>query len=108
MNWRATMMGTECRVSFDRYRAGSGRNVAILLETAENPEPYDTVTTWIPGLADDEVAIRDDELPDNCRWESMVRAEIIYPNPVDHRRSNWITIPVYRLTPGALKAGGGK
>jgi hypothetical protein len=103
MTRRATLLDTPCLVTLTRYGANGGRNVAILLTVDdETREPYDTVTTWIPGLAADEVAIRDDEIPG--RAESMIKAELIFPQVLRRALSGWITIPVYRLVPGVAEA----
>lgn len=104
--FRDTRLGQSqpVRVEFTRYLDGGA--IAIELVCAEEKsfgEPWMTATVNIPGIPEGCVAVKDysegEGLP-----ELLCSAGIIEAVPVRHIRSGYVSIPVFRLTAGALHA----
>ena len=68
---------------------------ALLLNDADNGEPVARATVWVPGLSDDEVAIKDYS-ENSGMLTALVDADIV---TLPHRfvESGFVTIPVCKL-----------
>jgi len=91
--------GDPCIFTLEHYRTG---NYALLLMSDDEfPEPYSTCTTNIPGLKENEIAIKDWSENEGM-YEYLLLNKIIKPF---HReeRSGYVSIPICYFQEGIIE-----
>lgn len=86
-------MGEECSIKYERYAENQGKNTHMALWCEEGPMA--TCTVYLPGLAPEEVAIKD--YSENRGMLDALLAANIITKPHRWISSGYVTIPVCYL-----------
>ena len=89
----------DIKVLYTNYK--NKENICIIIESPypeENEEgPIAVATTWIPGLAKNEVAI-DDHSENEGVEKTLRHANVIEQTPIRTVKSGFVSVNIYRLT----------
>jgi hypothetical protein len=85
-------LGIECAIRFGNYAQGG---TAVWLIDDETGEPVTNVTSWIPGLAPDEIAIKNYSENEGM-LNAFLATGLINP-PHRHIHSGFVSFPICRL-----------
>lgn len=84
-----------CRIEYVKYKMGGTCIIVKTPKPSEQGDVYCYLTTWIPGLEKDEVAVKDySENEGMLNW--AIENKLVEP-PHRFQRSGFINIPICKI-----------